>query len=396
MAIPTISVNSGQNSLESDPGKAGKTGIATDDSIIAELSQHIAGSVGIWYGSSAQLISQVPEVRRYRLSTMLAYKVQTGKNSIVTILAKIATRPDATTLDKAIFVERLRQLSQKEFVILNQVAGLITSASDKPKLTAVHPIAYLEQWNTIVVEELPSISAAHILVNPRFMLARSTDTKLLKHILYQAGTWLYLFHSMLGSSIEQRFEPQLLIAEIEGLLSKLQTIVQRQDGFDRLYRHFVRAAIACDQRPILVARSHGDFHLGNVLLDVNQRIAVIDVGGSTTDVIAVDIANMITELTIRRNQVVSYGLFIRQKKVREFQQAFLVGYFGKADVKNLAIIELYCVRFVLQKWLNHEMEFSKKSKWKYRINSVFQAIMRIYFYKLCFKYIKHTFSSSDS
>ena len=358
-----------------------------DTTIVAEISEYIAAHISEWYGSEAKLLLPYPVQRAQRLSLILVYQIVLPGAGHVRLFAKVARRPYLKTLTEAVSLERLRRLTQAEYEILRRVSQMVAASPTADRLAAIRPIAYLERWNALVMEEFPSTSVSRLLFSPRSLFASSAQQASSLQALFHSGVWLRQFHRTVGDSTGVAFDAQEMVQELDALIRKLRSIMNRPSYFDTLQAQVRSWCMKLDQLPVTVVLSHGDFHLGNVLLSSDAEVAVIDFDQCSRKPIYADVANLLTDLTVRKQQVLSYGLLIRRSRLARYEQSFLQGYFGDQTEDTLAFVSLFCVWLVLRKWLSDELRFTTLSRWKQLVGVPIQLSMRQYFLRLIVDYL---------
>ncbi len=355
--------------------------------IVAAISAAIADNIIEWYGAGARLLQSLPMQQINRLSLILRYRVITPDGREITLLAKIPLRPEAGTLLQAMAIDRLRVQAEAEFVLLQRIADMVEQLPTELALTAIRPVAYLSPWNALIIEELLSVSVQKLFVKSRLVLDLYNDKQKLASALRRSGSWLQSFHQHLSQVILQPFDAPTMIEQVNGLITKLHEHVKYDDYFADLKTEFAIAARSLHQTGVPIAMIHSDFHLGNMLLDSQQRLAIIDVGGARSEAIYIDLAKVLTDLTVRKQQVISHGLFIRARALRYYEQVFLRAYFADDPEDALRFVGLYCARMVLNKWLSNELDFARLHWAKSLITLPMRLIMRHYFRHLIARYM---------
>jgi hypothetical protein len=345
-----------------------------EEQILDKITAHISSYISEWFGEGA-VLSRLPQRWNVlRESFFLRYTVRLPDDSVV-LRVKIARRATIPTLGEAIRNQRLRNLTRQEYETLTAISGVFGRITD-PDFCFIQPVAYLAEWNAIVMEEL--------LASPlKKYLQFSTALKSRHHwrdfemALNRAGRWLHVFHQQLGEPQDELFLAKDGQAEVDQLLGRLGRATN-QVNIERLRKAFTRILGAIQPTKIVVSACHGDFHCGNILLTSDGRVGALDTNRQKRSPIYSDLGTLITDLETCRPQMLSGGLFIRPSVLEQCKALILRGYFADRAFEK-SLLNFYCALAVLRKWMTNEEKITAKHTQNFAVQ-LFVPLMRNYFW----------------
>ncbi|HYN89900.1 MAG TPA: hypothetical protein VER55_15310, partial [Ardenticatenaceae bacterium] len=172
--------------------------------VVTQVSAQVARQIPTWYGDGAALLGALPDQRARTWSFFMRYGVRLVDGTLTGLLVKIPREPGIATLEGAVAAEHLRPLAQQEYETLLAIAAAF-EGSTSDSYCSVRPLAYLPEWNAIVMEELPAEPLKAIILRGRMMLNRDRDWVAVEQALARAGTWLRLFHERVGALKHEPF-----------------------------------------------------------------------------------------------------------------------------------------------------------------------------------------------
>lgn len=240
------------------------------------------------------------------------FEAETGGAAPATLLVKVPRWEEAADLGAALNAGPQAD-TEEEFRALESIAAAVAAAGD-PGLTAVVPVAYVREVNAVVTERLRAVPLHE-------RLGRTGDAATL---FGRVGRWLRVFHA----TSDQQLVP-FEADEIE----RLEDAGHRGALGDAIA---AVAAVARNRsgRPVSVGVLHGDLSLRNVLVTIDDRVAVID-PNRYRGRIAGDAAHLLTEVRLGRRQLITSGAFRRRSRVEQWAEAIIDGY-PEIDADGLA------------------------------------------------------------
>lgn len=237
------------------------------------------------------------------------FEAETGGPGPATLLVKVPRWEEAPDLVTALAAGPQADTGD-EFRALEAISAAVAAAGD-PGLTAVVPVAYVPEVNAIVTERL----RARPLHERIRRLPRSDSAALFR----RAGRWLKAFHSIAGHALVP-FGP----AEAEDI-ERIAGTPGRSSALARAAEAVAATARALADRPVATGVLHGDFSMRNVLVTIDNRVAVVDPnryrGRNTRDA-----AHLLTEARLGRRQLATSGVMQRRARVEEWADAMRDGY----------------------------------------------------------------------
>jgi thiamine kinase-like enzyme len=165
-----------------------------------------------------------------------------------------------------------------------------------------------------------------------------------------AGAWLREFHGMhpLAHTIDHADDALAIARTVDHATQFLTSQIGTASFFRALCARFRQLASNLLTDPPEHKIAHADFWLGNLLVDENARVTVIDTLGAWRGPIYNDLSYFLYNLNtpllpIRRKD----GL--RRSQIAKCSAEFLAGYFGGDPVPHAAIA-LFELRLLLQLW----------------------------------------------
>jgi len=327
-----------------------------DAPILQDITRHIDQSLGGWYGSASELISQTPEVRSYTNSFLLRYGVRTQAGSKV-ILVKIRRNPKMESLKSAITARELHGSIPDEYNTLQFVHERI--GDGHANFTAIRPLTYLQEYFAIVMEEFPSRSLRQLLYQQR----RSGNTSELMTAARRAGELLRFFHEKVHSVIESPYSSSDFLTHVESFASRLETYTRGRITSGSIVNAFARRLSTRELRSIPFSAAHQDMTSDNILYsDATGKVCLIDIRTKPAPIYS-DLALLLVHPETYRDQIFRAGRFFSRELLREYRDSILTGYFGGGSTDRF-LVDLFCAMRILDKWTMHEDLFHRYKRWK--------------------------------
>lgn len=278
----------------------------------------VAGALPTAYGGVAHW--HRPRARRG--SWLL--RAETGGHAPATLLVEIPKRANGRGAG-GVRAAGPDDASEAEFRALEAIADAVAASGD-PGLAAVVPVAYVSEVGAIVTEQLRARPLKDLLG------WRDDDPT---EYFRRAGRWLSLFHGIGGRS-PRPFQAHETIDEAiatDGSLADLASTV-------------IDAVRTLAYRPSLEVVIHGDFTTANILVTIDDRVAVVGPErrpGRPTE----DVADLLTELRFADGG--TFGVARRRSTVESWAQGVLDGYPGLDPAvlvcdRAIAILRLWSAR----------------------------------------------------
>ncbi len=319
----------------------------SDKKIIAEILRNVQILAQNRYGKNAVLNAEKVILRAYPYSFFLHIPIETQKTT-KTILAKIKRQPYMHTISEASKEKRLGKPAQDEYEMTKKIQAAFTRQNCSG-CTAVVPLAYLPQWNALLIEKIEGRALKSYLLSRRIFLRSAKAEQEIEKYISASARWLRVFHREVSGMQMRPFPAELVRNDTEESLTGLQNHARGQINIS-LYREAFKNALKQVQNAILpYGIVHDDFHYSNILIDKRERVCAIDNAGNYQHCLYVDIATLITDPQTRTAEIASKGLLISPSYIRRWKEIILDRYFEKNNYDKNALA-FFSALAVLNKW----------------------------------------------
>jgi len=363
--------------------------VQEDREIIASLT----ASVSALLPPDLKLLADSPTRMQRNYSFLFRYSFNRDREKPTHLLVKIPRETWMTRLDQAISVPSLKEEARREYEVLHSIANVV-EALKRPDFCAINVLAYLDDYDAIVMEELELRPLKALYLDKYILMNSSKHWKRFENCLARAGELLRHIHTKLG---DEKHMPlcetgtwSLVDREFSRLDSILpaQIITKLRGGFGLLYHK-----IEVVESPVVTL--HKDYHLGNIFLDGGDRIGILDPNWQAKGSIYEDLARLIIDPLTRKVQILTFGSYFRSTDARRFEKAVLGGYFGKSQVDD-RVLSFFSALMVLTLWrMNEESLEAPNSKvLRVVLNKAFRIPLRRYFSRLTHEYLERGLGST--
>jgi len=264
--------------------------------------------------------------RRHAWSLHVPYRDGGGRD----LLAKVPLWHGAPTLEAALAAGP-QPATRREF---DTLVAFDARAQGEPGLAPVPIVAYAEPANAIVMERIEARTLSRRLGWGR---GRGDVGRLMGRV----GTAIRLLHEATGGGDRAGFDAAALAARL-GEIAASSHLPDRAGGVVQAVRargeSLAGAATA-------TAVLHGDLSQANVLVTADDRVAIIDPNHVRGDV-HLDAAHLLTDVTARRDQVITGGLLRPFPLVREWAACLADGHGGL----DRGLLEAHWAVALLERW----------------------------------------------
>ncbi len=353
--------------------------------IIAEIIDFVETQVKTWYGDDAVLDTRNVALRLYPYSFFLHIPLSTHAKS-VTLLAKIKRQPKIESIADALAIERLKKPAQDEYEMTKKIYATFEQ-QNCAACTAVKPLAYLPQWNALVMEAVEGEALKAYLLSARVFFRLPSAKRKLSDLLAASARWLRVFHRDVSQMQLRPFPTEKAWHDVEESLKSLETHSRGRANIAVYRRAFQNALSALADSSVPFGVVHDDFHYSNILVDKQGRVCTIDNAGDYRHCAYVDLATLITDPQTRTWQIVSKGFFISPDFIRTWRKIILENYFERTAY-NTNAVTFFSALAVLNKWSEGLGRLSLKYQGKIpvfilrRIDTYFSALLSAYLSEL--------------
>ena len=218
----------------------------------------------------------------------------------------------------------LNKMTKKEAVI-NEFDTLnfwYSKFKNSEQYSVVRPVFVIPDSFIIVTEEVKGIPLSNLIHKKINFFSSSKNIEILKSHLFNIGGWLKFFHS-LDSSMQGTFSIDQFIEYVDFRLKILTEEKARK--FPLKYRDKILDFIEKNRPQIgdeelKIALSHGDFNLGNIIVDGN-KVTVLDFGKVVPNSFLLDLARSYHQLyllTLKPSYPYKYIVPLQKSLIKGF------------------------------------------------------------------------------
>jgi hypothetical protein len=350
--------------------------------IIHEITSRLDARLKEWYGDQAFWVSMNPKIRIYTSCFLLRYPIMTQAGEKF-ILVKIRRRSEMRSLSEAILDRELHVKMQDEFRSLQAIHNFFDDV--QADLGAVRPLLYLERWSALVMEEYQSVSLRYLLTQCGILFPRKESMLKMQDAAQKTGHWLRLFHHEFQPCSYVEPEEQIMTA-VQSYTRQLENISRGRINADSIKNIFADKMPLIKTIGLAVSQTHGDMSCDNILYSKDRRLCAIDVKGKFAPAYS-DLGLILIHPETFKIQVLTFGLFYRERLLKAYRKAILEGYFGSAFEDKL-LINLYCSLMLLDKWVRYEDNASRYRGLKWLLSRLLSPIPKLYFMTRINRYLR--------
>ncbi len=216
-------------------------------------------------------------------------------------------------------------------------------------------VRVLDQWFdgwAIVMEHMPHASLATRLRKCRRGRIASPD---LAPAFHNAGAWLAEFHRMQppAHTANAVMTRDSFVDEIRTICELIGSISKHAARFGNINSNVAEKARSILPAELPVGVAHDDYAPRNVLVGPRDKVFVIDTLAERRAAIYNDIAHFLVSVKTNKLQLLSRGLAFANKRIDEYEKAFLCGYFGD-EIPHEAV-RLFELKAMLTRWLTLQL-----------------------------------------
>ena len=353
-----------------------------DTAIIDEITNTIRNSLNTWYGKGSSLEAETPEIRSYRNSFILRYPVNSTDAGRKTILVKIRRNPKMDSLHQAVQSD-IHQNIPTEYQSLQFVYGKLAHMDQD--FGAIRPLAYMEKYYAIVMEEFPSRTLRQLLVDQRTS-KRPEAMDQLRDAARKTGRWLHYFHNQIHIPFEKQYTTADILKEIQSYGDRLESFSRRRVRSRRLVDAFAREMEHIHIDRVTFTQSHADMTCDNVLYSPDKRVCIIDIKTRPAPIYA-DLGLILIHPETSKPQIFSRGTYYPESLLREYRAEITAGYCDERPIDDV-LIRVYSAMKVLDKWLMYEELMNRYKGVKHLLAYPIAPFVTAYFQKLLKKHLE--------
>lgn len=323
-----------------------------DRPIIEDITSMITEHLNEWYGEGASLEHVIPSIHSYRNCFMLRYPLApfTGKSK--TVLVKIRRNPKMDSLFDAINAE-IHGNIPTEYHSLEFVFGSLDGVNES--FGVIRPLAFLEKYHAILMEEYPSRTLRQLLTDRRSKATKSSDE--LQDAAQKTGQWLYYFHHHIHTAAEKPYSTNDILYEVQSYAMRLEDYSRGRIGAQALLDSFSQILENVEITSMKFSQSHADMTCDNVLYSDDGRVCIIDIKTQPAPIYS-DLGLILTHPETFKAQIFSGGTYLPDRLLQEYRDAILAGYF-EHEPENEFLVKLYSAIKILDKWTMYEELMSR-------------------------------------
>lgn len=351
-----------------------------------EIHENIAAQVSLranaWYGPNAELLPVREAIRRHRYSFFFRFQIKAG-SQVKIVLVKVP-RKQNMTLATATNANELRKSTQDEYHTLQATWEIFKNSKDE-NCHAIEPLAYLEEWNAIVMPEISGVMLKDVLFRPSVILRSSAAWLELQRNLIHTARWLRIFHEG-GDMKMETFPRQDAQEQIEVTLEALKKNSRGRVNIEPLQRAMKDFLDKAAAEPVPVTLLHKNFEYSSVIIMPDGRACALDPHNPERGAIYMDLAALLVDPDTRFAQVLSYGCVLSERRLQDSRQKFLNAYFKDSSLEPVAL-NFYCALRMIRKWGYKEHIFSASRPVRIFVAPFLLPIIRRHFARILQYYL---------
>lgn len=352
---------------------------------LAQIASAVAAALHRHHGPAVRLAPGLPEVLHFPSSFLIRFRIDGHPEGVRHVFVKVRRTSKMTSVRETTANPSLHARMRAEYDSLRRLYRLFADGAARGQ-RAVRPLAYLESFHAIVLEEFAGDTLRETLLRDARRAALAADPARLANRARATGRWLWRLHDAGRDDWEPVDTVTLPAEEVTPLLEGLQDCGVPALTTGDLARRFRLAAPYLGS--VMRGTSAEDLTTDNVLCNARDEVAVIDVKLRPAP-LPRDLALALAHPDTYRLQFLSRGSFLRHPALRRYRAAMLDGYFGAAAAADAtAAINWFCARTVLDKWLMYEQIIVAQTSPRRWLTRAAVLGMRGYFARLARSYLE--------
>lgn len=353
----------------------------------AVLTDHIQEQAARYFPDlePEQTRVQLMDTEKRPSAILYRFKVMAGAQSHFIIVKVPARGVLKDRLNEPEFAKPLRfpKADSQEMHFLNYTALVAIhkymSSLNRKELGAIRVLDYLPDSHAVIMEESSDPNLRDLVLKEsrlRAPLARSV----LLPVFQNVGTWLRFYHTMpKREQVQVRHDHREDF--VEGITKLTGFLAERlgdKPFFDETASSLARKVCEILPESLPLGLGHGDYALRNILVSPTGRVTVFDTFAKWRTPIYEDIGYFLTALKMTSEQVASYGLAFGSDQIKEYEDAFLKGYFDQKRIPYPAI-RLFEMLALLDKWSSVVISSYRRSIKLEVVGGAKAALVSLYF-----------------
>ena len=334
---------------------------------------------------AGQVDVQLKEKQKRPSAMLYRFKVKDPAQTHA-VIVKVPSRNSTKGRVQALGLGKpvLFPLAEETEMHLLQYTALVTiheyfSSLNKKELGTIRVLDYLPESQAVVMEESRDPKLQQLLLKEGRLRTLFPQYRL-SAAFHNAGMWLRIYHRM-PKEKQAQVRHEHREDYIEGI-SKLTDFLASRLGdkpfFNQLALILTSKAREHLPETLPLGLGHGDYAPRNILVGPSAQVTVLDTFAKWQTPIYEDIGYFLTGLKMTYPQVVSQGLMFSSGQIKEYERAFLKGYFGQKPIPYTAI-RLYEMLALLDKWSSVLISSYKRGV-KFRlVGNLMAALASLYF-----------------
>ena len=288
----------------------------------------------------------------FRWSEHLIFEIDFGNSISKQILVKVLQdkKEKSRVQEENI---RPNQSAKLEYEALTFIYNAF-SGGRRSGITAVRPVAYYPELETVALEYLPGKSFLSLLLEAGQIPRNKSKCKIAEQTAFKSGELLSVIHNTRNGDYP-RYENFDHISYLEKLRDKAETL-EKLNGTKPVRKQIEKILNRIDiflnyrDEKVIVSFSHGDYYPNNIVRLPDGRIFTIDTTLHTINPVEQDIAKFLAGVSITKREMLCGSLGMHNKITFVMCQAFIRGYLSSGNY-NQRVLLVFQLLAYLQRWI---------------------------------------------
>ena len=324
--------------------------MASDQSIITQITEQVIASLPSWFGDGARLRFKQPERLDRAFTVILNYTVVDPNGKETRLVIKLPRERSMHTLQEIIDSEDIRTVAVQRAEILRSITEAVVKSGNQD-LTAIQIYGSFPEHCAIVMEHRSFKTFKQLFFHQSTLLRGNSYYHTVEQAVFTAGQWVSLFHNTFRQPEDQTPAQMDVISRVNEIIGQIETLTGKDH--QPLRQAFAATYDRIKDTPTPVSSLHNDLTFNNLFVTDAGKIGGFDPTPEPPDSIYLDLARILADLATRNHQVTSLGMYFSERLRNLVESSFMRGYGSDLDTD---LLNFYLALLALEKWLEYEFE----------------------------------------